>query len=391
MECPCPIYAPLYKKGNVKNQILEWKISIQPHEKEGYNIITHYGKMHGNLIEKVVHIAKGKANRTALQQTIQEANRRFQDKKEKENYNESPDMDDSKIEMRPMLAQTFTFEQYNKPGKHYKMKFPLYVQPKLDGIRCIAHYIPGSRSGSRSQSSLTMLSRKGTQIYNFEHIENVLKEYFDVQNCDEIYIDGELYSHDLTFEKISSIVRSQKLSAHNEIEIEKIQYNMYDVYVPKYPELTYEERYAILCHLFENEELDFCNLVETECIETIDEIKPMHQKYVEDGYEGIMLRDMDGIYEIDKRSKYLQKYKTFMEEEFEIIGFTDEDGMILFQCITQEGKDFSVRPRDTFENRKKMYEEGEKYIGKYLTVIFQEYTELHIPRFPVGKAVRDYE
>lgn len=82
-----------------------------------------------------------------------------------------------------------------------------------------------------------------------------------------------------------------------------------------------------------------------------------------------------------------------MEEEFKIIGFHegkgDEKGLVIWDCITKEEKPFSVRPKGNAEQRKELYNNGNKYIGKKLTVIFQEYHESGIPRFPVGKAIRE--
>ena len=102
---------------------------------------------------------------------------------------------------------------------------------------------------------------------------------------------------------------------------------------------------------------------------------------------------MNGIYEVNKRSKYLQKFKEFLEEEFKIVGFhegsSDEKGSVVWNCVTKDNQEFSVRPKGTFESRKKLFDEGDKYIGKQLTVIFQEYSTEGIPRFPVGKAIRD--
>jgi DNA ligase-1 len=114
---------------------------------------------------------------------------------------------------------------------------------------------------------------------------------------------------------------------------------------------------------------------------------------LKEGYEGIMVRDLNGPYEINKRSKYLQKFKEFMEEEFKIIGYHDgtgdEKGAVIWDCEISSDKNVSVRPRGTFESRKKLFLEAEKYIGKKLTVIFQGYTEDGSLRFPVGKAIRD--
>jgi len=84
-----------------------------------------------------------------------------------------------------------------------------------------------------------------------------------------------------------------------------------------------------------------------------------------------------------------------MEEEFEIVGFHDGEGvdreLVIWDCITKEGKQFSVRPRTTFEERRRLFKEASNYLGKYLTVIFQEYSPDMIPRFPVGKAIRIIE
>jgi ATP-dependent DNA ligase len=380
-----PTYPTLYKIGNSKNKILEWKLQIIKNPTgNGYNILTIYGEQNGKLMEKIANIPIGKAGRTVIEQVTQEANRRFQNKIKKENYLEEINHN-STIKMRPMLAQTFLPELYQTKTRSYKMEFPLYVQPKLDGIRCISEFIPGSRK-------IKMISRKGTEFNNFKDIQDNLFYAIENKFTSNIFIDGELYSDELSFEKISGLVRSQTLTNDEKQLLKKINYHIYDIFIPEYPLLGYDERHKILLDLFDNNNTNtICKLVITEIANTIDEIKPLHQKYIEQGYEGIMLRDKKGPYEMDKRSKYLQKYKTFLEEEFEIIGYTDEDKMIIFECKTSENKHFSVRPRGTFETRKEMFAKGDSYIGKFLTVIFQEYTELNIPRFPVGKTVRDYE
>ena len=99
------------------------------------------------------------------------------------------------------------------------------------------------------------------------------------------------------------------------------------------------------------------------------------------------------MYRCNYRSHDLQKYKEFLEDEFLIVGFTQGDGRdkgtIIWICVTKEGKEFSVRPRGTMEHRRKLFQTGEKYVGKKLTIIYQELTEEGKPRFPVGKDVRD--
>ena len=114
---------------------------------------------------------------------------------------------------------------------------------------------------------------------------------------------------------------------------------------------------------------------------------------MEEGYEGIMLRNIEGLYRCNFRSHDLQKYKEFMESEYEIVGAKEGDGRdkgtVIWVCKNEEGKEFSVRPRGTIEMRKEWFENSQEYIGGMLTVIYQELSEMGIPRFPVGKSVRD--
>jgi ATP-dependent DNA ligase len=124
-------------------------------------------------------------------------------------------------------------------------------------------------------------------------------------------------------------------------------------------------------------------------------MKRLHDKYVREGYEGLILRNKDGLYKIGQRSSDLLKYKEFLDEEFRIVGHTIGDGVeagcVIWTCVTKEGHQFSVRPRGTHEERIEAVKTAAKQIGKKLTVRFQEWTEDKKPRFPVGLAIRDYE
>ena len=106
-----------------------------------------------------------------------------------------------------------------------------------------------------------------------------------------------------------------------------------------------------------------------------------------------MLRNYDSTYQLNKRTKDLQKYKDFMEDEFKIIGFTDgegsEKGQVIWKCITKDGKEFIVVPIGTRAHRKKLFKEAEKHIGKQLTVKFFRYTEKGIPLIAKGKDIRE--
>jgi DNA ligase-1 len=133
----------------------------------------------------------------------------------------------------------------------------------------------------------------------------------------------------------------------------------------------------------------------TEVCQTKDELKGFHDRYVADGKEGLIIRNSAGLYQLAARSKDLQKYKEFEDAEFTVVEFTDgvgsEKGLVIWVCETEDKKKFSVRPRGTHEERTELFDDAESYVGKKLTVRYQELTEDGIPRFPVGIAFRDYE
>ena len=106
-----------------------------------------------------------------------------------------------------------------------------------------------------------------------------------------------------------------------------------------------------------------------------------------------MLRNREGRYEIGQRSTALQKLKDFVDGEFTIVDVTDgrgrEEELAVFVCRTAEGLQFHVRPRGTTEERAAMYRERASYVGRPLTVSYQNLTDEGIPRFPVGVGCRE--
>ena len=185
-------------------------------------------------------------------------------------------------------------------------------------------------------------------------------------------------------------------AVHNQELLEKIQkfvqYHIFDCFFIDDKNMIFKDRYKYLLSIekyFENTPI---KIVKVKTINKTNEIDILHDKFVNDGYEGIILRTPNSSYEF-KRSKYLQKYKKFFDDEFEVIGFDKEIqngiSLIVWTCKTKTGKKFNVRPKGTNEERAKYYEEAKNYIGKKLTVEYQELTDDGIPRFPVGKNFRD--
>ena len=117
---------------------------------------------------------------------------------------------------------------------------------------------------------------------------------------------------------------------------------------------------------------------------------------IQSGTEGLILRNAHGTYQQNGRSKHLQKLKRFDDAEYKIIGCEEakgnDAGTVVFQCETQDGKTFAVRPVGSREQRRLWLDQfDEMCCGKMLTVRYQELTSGGVPRFPVGVTIRDYE
>lgn len=374
-------------------KVKQW--SIRVFERDGSGIIetTHGyqgGKMQVN--EKEVSEGKniGKKNETTpLQQAISEAKAAWVKKKESgyslrdgehNEDDEEADGDDASTDSDSKgrgkgisndAPSVMLAHDYNKRGKD--IKFPCFVQPKLDGTRCVA--VPGKGLFSRLKK-------------RFPHMEHIIAEINKLP--EGVILDGELYSHELTFQEIVGLVKRETLKKGDEEKQKKIQLHVYDII----SEQPYVNRYANLQILFRRYKFQHLVLVQTDHCENASKIPELHAKYVEDGYEGLMLRNKDAVYS-GTRSKHLQKYKHFEDAEYKIVGYTCgkglEDGCVIWECETEKGQRFTCRPRGTREDREDYFINGDKYVGQMLTVRYQELTNDGLPRFGVGIAIRNYE
>ena len=376
--------------GNAKTgKTKKWIISVKQLPNGTAEIITQNGYIDGKLAlsTRVIESGKniGKSNETTpFQQACNEAERKYQDKIEKEGY--ATTLESVETPVYPMLANKFDFSSKKKND----IIFPCFVQPKLDGLRCMSNLNNGE---------IIMRSRVGKEFKQMEHLITQLKKLFKI--ADEIgypnlYVDGELYSDELPFEEISGYIRVEKTNPENE---RKIQYHIYDVYIN--PTMDYQERKEIIDVIFSKGKFPHLKKVETIICSSKNDIKTLHNNFVERGYEGIMLRNKKGPYLLKNRSNDLQKYKEFEDAEFEIIGFKEANGedrgTIIWECLYTKpdgNKEiFAVRPRGNRDRRREWFLQAQEnfdilFKGKPLTVRYQELGPEGCPRFPVGIDIR---
>ena len=127
---------------------------------------------------------------------------------------------------------------------------------------------------------------------------------------------------------------------------------------------------------------------------SMKDIYELHDKYVAEGYEGAIIRNIDGLYEFGFRSNDLIKLKSFMDSEYKIVGVVEatgrDEGTAVFVCECEAGQ-FNVKPMGTRELRADYFKNRKKLIGKMVTVKYQELSNDGIPRFPSAISIRDYE
>jgi len=363
----------LYSK-NEDGSVNCWTILVNNN-----TIITQYGRVGGAIQTTSDTIAEGKnigkANETsAFEQAVKEAKARWTKKKKSGYVEKLGDAKAGKVDavivggIEPMLAHKYR-------DHSAKISYPAYVQPKLDGIRCIAIVKNGK---------CTLWSRTRKPITGVPHIAIHIERAFAGKG--DVVLDGELYNHTMKaeFEKIVSYVRQVKPAAGHEI----VQYHIYDTIRPG----SFEQRnQALLSTLPQNS--NTLIFVQTEKVDNEEGMMEWFSDFRADGYEGCMVRNAKGVYK-NARSYDLQKVKEMDDDEFEIIG-TEEGrgkmaGKAIFVCKTKTGETFTAKMEGAIDALAK-YLNNKKVIGKMLTVRYQGFTNGNVPRFPVGVIVRDYE
>ena len=264
----------------------------------------------------------------------------------------------------PMLAHKFR-------DHGHKVVYPVYVQPKLDGMRMLFN---GTTGWSRGNKDIIPEVIKHLQIDTKGYI-----------------LDGELIlPGNGPLQDTMSAAKKYRPGISD-----KLQYWVYDIIDPT---MTFAGRYDILLGGLAEGGMARGNRniisTPTYVVRTEQEVLKYHQQFVDAGYEGTIIRDPNGEYEIGKRSYSLLKMKDFQDEEFEIVDVIDGGGSAVGQAIfrvkTKEGNIFESTPQASHEDRKEMFKNRKKLIGKWLTCKFYGKTKDGIPVFNNGVAIRDW-
>lgn len=278
----------------------------------------------------------------------------------------------------PMLAQDF--RKMKKP-----LKFPVDVQPKLDGLRCTSYWEDGV---------IKLMSRNAKIDYIPTHIKEEVASLLPEGSV----LDGELYVHGMALQDINAISKKYREPDHPDYpggteQLEFVVFDGFHVECTDHPWSRRREDLEKLIDSWGGPDTVKVSLVKTETVHSQEELEAALKKFEEMGFEGVIIRMHDGPYRLGHRSRDLLKYKNFMDDEFEIVSHKEargnDKGTVVWICQTKEDKQFEVRPKGTRKKRAEWFKQAESFYGKMLTVRFQQYTKDGIPQFPVGINVRD--
>lgn len=350
------IYAP-----NKDLSIQEWAVFV-----DGDTVVVQYGKLGGKLQTKKTKCeAKnvGRSNATTPeQQAVLEAESKYRDQIRK-GYVECVEyIQFNTDKSRVMLAQ----DASKKP--HF-VKYPCHIQPKLDGNRMLVTF---------DEEGEPIFNSRGAKIYpSHKHLAEQLKYLKDKTGFDRF--DGELYVHGMPLQKIVSLVKKVQPDSS------KLEYRIYDIPSDK----IWEERVKDLTKLSGYPTLNI-NTVLTEICHNEQQAKESIHKYMGQGYEGLILRNLDGKYEFGQRSNDLLKWKVFESDEAFVYSVDiDKNNEGILLCRLKNGVEFRCKMKGNHEER--LYENQLNLVGKHITFTYQQLSVDGVPIFPVGIAVREVD
>lgn len=388
----------LFQK-DLSGKLRSWTIYITGHEKaqeldlletcSQVDIVVETGLVDGKQVKTVTPITEGLGGKSIYDQARADMETEI-NKKKKSGYV----LDASEAKSK---TETATIDKpakgllYHPKGKDKGLTIAKSglgskcgIQPKLDGWR-YRIFTDGI--------DVIYYTSSGDLAIGFPHISMAvisLFEFFkELYGLDYVLLDGEIYNHELGFQAVQSACGTTK---HFTLEKEKLR-NQMKFYIFDIVNLKdiYRNRYEALEYFN-----DGVNIIKVPMyIDNTEDgvINYWFDKFTEQKYEGVIIRNLNSYYE-HRKSKQFLKYKPIIDDEFQIIGFEEsiqKNTLGAFILMKKDGTRFNCNLKDelgTDKMRKQIWDNKHIYNGKFVTVEFLEYTKDGIPRIPRAKCIR---
>ncbi|AYV86265.1 MAG: ATP-dependent DNA ligase [Solumvirus sp.] len=396
-------YDSIYK-SSMKEKPIVWWVGFDGIDR----IIVEHGQVGGQMIRSTHQIELNTSGRNMYEQSTLQIKERYH-KKRQSGYR-SPSEPRGNMDKGPMLA--------NKFQDRKKIEYPLMAQPKIDGVRCTARPSTDLSDGI----GVKFYSRLNNEFPLLHDIKQSISDFLAYLPAGAI-LDGELYSPKIPSQAILGMVKATK---NPDPRLSQVKLYIYDLILfdNEYLENSYIQRYQMLVEAYKNylnnerknyeSELqdyfikdiystivDYIREPQTWCLVASNkvnskiEVEEAHQKYVEMGYEGVMLRVMENSPYKFGRTSLLLKYKHFLDAEAKVIGYEESsgewEGTPIFILQDKQGRTFKATPKGDRPSRRQMFLDIDQYIGKMMNYRYQEVTDMGIPRFPIAMGLRGKE
>lgn len=349
-----------------------------------------------------IEITAGKVKRSIEEQTVLEFNSNFKKYLDK-GYKDVSDIEFSNLtedKCKEILGDIKTDQEgVLKPmlAKKYQdvssklLENEWYASRKINGVRCLIFYKDGKlKTRSRGATNYDV-------ALNHILTNKQLVNYF--KNHKDLILDGEIFKFGYTLNTISGLCRKQE----PDIKMSNLEFYLYDIVDLK---KAFPDRLKIIKE-FKNElnlsfspEREWNNELQIQVlphkkVSGAENIKKLHDMWVSEGWEGLVIRDLTSVYKPGQRGAMMLKYKAYQDGEYEIVGITEglrrEDFTFLMK--TPSGQLFNAKPIGSREIKEEYRNNLNNMIGKMATIKYFEMSGAgtDIPQQPIWIGLRDYE
>lgn len=367
---PYWFFPRLFKKARAKGKVLMWEIGF-----DGQNLIKRHGQLGGKIQDDLKAVLLNSSGKDIISQALQECRKAFNDKID-DNYVYSPEVALNTDFFSPMLAKNV--EDYG----FERIQYPVGVQLKIDGKRCITKIAP--------DGSVDMDSRTGKEQKHLDALREELRNFF---TClpQGVYLDGELCHRSGGRIGTVSITQSKHV-AH--VDEKSLVYFIFDLFDGKVN--SYMVRHQCLLDAYNKYVSiggipNYFVVLDCQIKQCWEEVQEYYLQAVNNKEEGIMIKDLQSKYVCGRTSAIL-KYKFTKEEEGMIIGLYGGEGKHLgcaiLTCVTSQGVKFNVVPAEPFETRRMWLSNPTMVLGLLYTIRYSEKSVDGVPQHPVGLRFR---
>lgn len=390
-------------KGKIRVSIISYELQTDENKNRWFVIHRQSGQLHGKLTDQPDKIVeRGKATRNLWQQVELETNHLVKEKKDKgyKEIKKNPEKySDEELSLilgeivtsqdgvpKPMLAK-----QADKVTNKNIYNKVWLASRKIDGLRSSIYMGKDgvlhtqSRGAMNYDPAMSDIIENKDLIYLFKEIPGLI-------------LDGEAYHHGYTLQQLNSIARTQKTVRDYGI----LQFYWYDIVDPN---STFDERFALMkdirdeMNLIFDPEKDFkdgelrIQFVPQEEVIGWDNMMKLHNQYVSEGWEGLVIRDPDALYRPNGRTNDMIKIKIYKDDCFKVVG--KEAGLrgsedMVFIMEMPDGRTFKAKPFGDREQKEEYWNNFEtRYNGHVGECKFFYYSDDGIPLQPAFKAFRD--